>query len=261
MYDLPVVRPDIDAWWGGVRRHFQDTGMHDIPGHLSRPGEGFDFWLAPDLLFSQSCGYPLVTRLAGHVTLLGTPCYDVDGCEGSDYCSFIIVRAECPAKTVMDLRGRRCAVNLAESWSGHHALRLYLAPLVENNRPLFEVAQSGSHAASIEAVRSGMAEFAAVDCVVFGLLSRDEPQKTEALRILARTPAMPGLPLIAGTAASIDEVRCMKRALRRAFDDPALADARTSLRLRDFRFTTLTDYWRLSVVIKRLDERRIPTFL
>lgn len=261
MYDLPALRPATNSWWTGLSRHFRRAGVQGVPDRLSRPGEGIEFWLASDLLFSQSCGYPLVARLADKVTLLGTPCYDIDGCEGRDYCSFVIVRADCPADSIADLHGLRCAINMAGSWSGHHALRLAAAPLIDDGRPAFEVQESGSHTASMDAVRSGAADFASVDCVLFGLLSHHRPQKTESLRILARTPAMPGLPLIAGAAASNDDIRYMKRGLRAAFDDPALDDVRKLLRLKDIRFTEMADYCRLSAALTRVGEQRVPPFL
>lgn len=261
MYDLPVVKRATDAWWTGLSGHFRRAGVRAVPHHLTRPGEGSEFWLSPDLLFSQSCGYPLVTRLAGSVTLLGTPCYDIDGCEGPDYCSFVIVRADFPADSMADLRGSRCAINMAESWSGHHALRLAAASLIDNNQPAFEILTSGCHAASIDAVRSGSADFAAVDCVLFGLLSRYRPQQTESLRVVARTPAMPGLPLIAGGAASNADIGRMRQCLRMATDDPALREVRQRLRLTDIRLTTLADYQRLSAALVRLGAMRVPRFL
>ena len=261
MYDLAALRSATDSWWAGLAAHFRRAGVGAVPDRLTRPGEGAAFWLAPSLLFSQSCGYPLVTRLAGRVTLLGTPCYDMDGCDGSDYCSLVIVRADLPAREIADLRGLRCAINMAGSWSGHHALRLIAEPLVEAGRPAFETSISGSHVASIEAVRLGAADFASVDCVSFGLLSRCRPQCADGLRVLARTPAMPGLPLIAGRAASEAEVRRMKRGLRAAFGDPALGSARDRLGLKAIHFTEMADYARLSEALERLEDLHIPQLI
>lgn len=261
MYDLPVLRRATDSWWTGLTWHFRRLGVPDVPEHLSRPGEGFEFWLAPDLLLSQTCGYPLVTVLAERATLLGTPCYGFDGCDGPNYCSFIIVRADCPADSISALRDHCCAVNLAESWSGHHALRLAAQTLIDDGKPNFEIVQSGSHIASIEAVRSGTADFAAVDCVLFGLLTRHQPQQTNMLRILARTPPMPGLPLIAGAAATNEDIRCMKQGLRAAFDDPELDSVRKLLQLKGFQFTTMANYHRMSLALGRLGEQRVPLFV
>ncbi len=261
MYDFPAVRPATESWWAGLSAHFRRAGVRGVPDRLSRPGEGPASWLAPDLLFSQSCGYPLVTLLAGRVTLLGTPCYDMDGCDGADYRSFIIVRADFPAGGIADLHGRRCAINKAGSWSGHHALRLVAGALIDNGRPAFDVWLSGSHAASIDAVRSGAADFASLDCVSFGLLSRYEPHRTDGLRVLARTPVMPGLPLIAGGGVSEADVLGMKQGLRAALDDPALESVRNRLGLKAIRFTGMADYGRLSAALARLDEQRIPPLI
>lgn len=258
MYDHPALRAATDSWWAGLSAQFRRAGVRGVPDRLSRPGEGPAFWLSPDLLFSQSCGYPLVTRLAGRVALLGTPSYDIGGCEDSDYCSFIIVRAEFPARGIADLCGRRCAVNKRGSWSGHHALRLVAGPLIDDGRPAFETTVSGSHAASIEAVRAGEADFASVDCVSFGLLSRCRPDMTEALRVLARTPVMPGLPLIAGGSVSDADIRRIKEGLDSAFGDPALESVRNRLALKGFRYTGMADYARLSAALARLEEQRIP---
>jgi len=261
MYDLPAIRQVTDSWWTGLRKHFRYAGVHGVPQHLSRPGEGQEFWLRPDLLFSQCCGYPLVTRLGDEVALLGTPCYDTDGCHGSDYRSFVIVRDDCPADSIADLRGGRCAINMAESWSGHHALRLVTAQLIDGGRPAFEILESGSHGASIDAVRAGAADFAAIDCVLFGLLSRYTPERIESLRILTRTPSMPALPLIAGGAVSDDEIRRIKEALRAAFDDPALHLARQRLLLDGICFTPTAEYRRLLSALDWLQEQGVPPFL
>ncbi len=261
MYDLPALRPATDAWWAGLSAHFRRAGVRAVPDRLSRPGEGPEFWLSPDLLFSQSCGYPLVTRLVGRVTLLGTACYEIDGCEGSEYRSLIIVRTDLPAGKVADLRGRRCAVNMAGSWSGHHALRLVAGPLVDHGRTAFGVTVSGSHAGSVDAVCSGAADFAAVDCVSFGLMSRHEPHRITDLRVLARTPKMPGLPFVAGGNVSEADITAMQRGLRAAIEDPELRNARDALGLKAVDFTRLADYDRLSEALERLDDKRIPQFV
>ena len=136
-----------------------------------------------------------------------------------------------------------------------------VATLVDDGRPAFEALVSGGHAASIDAVRSGTADFASLDCVSFGLLSRYEPHRMDGLRVLARTPAMPGLPLIAGGTASEADIRGMKRGLREAFEDPALESARNRLGLKAIRFTGIADYGRLSTALERLDEQCIPPFI
>ena len=38
--------------------------------------------IGPEILFSQTCGYPLETIFSGQAIRLGTPCYAVPGCDG-----------------------------------------------------------------------------------------------------------------------------------------------------------------------------------
>lgn len=228
MYDLPETAAATDLWWMGLAAHFAAAGMERPPARLTRPGEGIAFWSRPDLLFSQSCGYPLVTVLAGRVTVLGTPCYDAPGCDGPEYCSVILVDEASECRELIDLRGGRCAVNDAGSWSGHHVLRLMLATLgaTESFCGCF---RSGSHAASAAAVAEGRADFAAIDCVTHANLSRWRPRVLAGTRVLCTSPRMPGLPLIAGAAASPPEVAAMRAGLAAAVGDPELAEARKTL--------------------------------
>ncbi|WP_201268926.1 hypothetical protein [Sinorhizobium meliloti] len=52
------------------------------------------------------------------------------------------------------------------------------------------------HRASIEAIPSGQAAVASIDCITYGNIQRFEPQRLERVRILAETPKGPGLPFI-----------------------------------------------------------------
>ena len=93
MYDLPGLEAATDAWWAGLAAAFRAEGIRDVPARLTREADHAALWTAPDLLFSQSCGYPLTHALAGRVTLVATPIYHCAGCGGGSYRSEIVVRA------------------------------------------------------------------------------------------------------------------------------------------------------------------------
>jgi hypothetical protein len=135
MYDIPETASATDAWWAGLAGHFSAAGVADPPAALTRPGMGPDFWLRPDLLFSQTCGYPLITKLAGQVKLLATPSYDAPGCDGANYSSLVIVGGDAPWEAFRDLRGKTCAVNSAGSWSGHRSIASPMRPCRGIGRP------------------------------------------------------------------------------------------------------------------------------
>src|SRR5262249_7187037 len=148
----------------------------DVPDALDRRAAYQDVWLQRDLLFSQTCGYPLTHALAGKVALLATPCYAAEGCDGSNYCSFVMVAADSAARALEDLRGRRGAVNSLDAQSGCNALRALVAPAARDGRFFGSVSLTGSHLASLALVASHAADVAALDCVTHGLLARHRPQ-------------------------------------------------------------------------------------
>ncbi len=196
MYDFEELRPETDALWSGIAARLLDQGI-EAPGSLLRGPPLADIWTDPDLLLAQSCGYPLMTSLAGRVTLVATPCYSAEGCDGILYRSAIIVRATDTATVLADLHGRCCAVNGADSNSGMNVLRAAIAPLARGAGPFFgAVLTTGSHAASVRAVALGEADVAAVDCVTWAHLRALRPSETRGLRVLDWSDATPGLPFI-----------------------------------------------------------------
>jgi ABC-type phosphate/phosphonate transport system substrate-binding protein len=233
MYDWPELANATDAWWSGLRRHLKNSGFAEAPERLDRRLSPHDQWRAGDLLFAQTCGYPLTHALAGRVRVVATPCYRADACEGPNYCSIVIVRADHPATDLAALRGARCVVNGPDSQSGYSALRALVAPLAENGRFFADVAVSGSHPASIEAVAAGKADIAAIDCVTHALVARYRPQALAGTRILTRTAAAPGLPYITRGDADDDLLQRLRDGLIEVFADPGLAAARDALLLRD----------------------------
>ena len=245
MYDLPELRAATDAWWRGLARAFEREGIAEPPSNLDRRESYQDVWLASDLLFSQTCGYPLTHALAGRVELVATPCYRADGCEGPNYCSFLIVGAESRARAIGDLRGLRCAINGLDSQSGHNALRSLVATVARDGRFFDSVAITGSHKGSLALVASGRADVAAIDCVTHGLLARYRPQALAGTRVLGRTASAPGLPYVTRAGADADLLRRLRSGLERAFADSDLGEVRDALLLEGAAALPLAAYDRI----------------
>lgn len=229
MYDFATVRWATDALWTALA-----TALPTAPAALTRDRPLEAIWTDPDLLLAQTCAYPLVTTLAGKVQVVATPCYDVPGCEGPGNRSAIVVRRDDPAETLSDLRGRRAAVNAFTSNTGMNVLRREIAD-VADGRPFFaQTVETGAHAASATAVKSGLADVAAVDSVTWALLEAADPETVHALRVLAWTRPTPGLPLITAARTDAEGLDDLRRALNQAAADPDLAEARAALRLKGF---------------------------
>ena len=122
MYDPPELRREVDAWWGGLAGSFRSEGVANVPDCLDRTVAFDVLWSASDLLFAQACGYPMLGRWAGRLEYLATPQYAAPGCNGTSYCSWIVVAANSPAQAVENLRGARCSINSRISHSGYNAL-------------------------------------------------------------------------------------------------------------------------------------------
>jgi ABC-type phosphate/phosphonate transport system substrate-binding protein len=233
MYDLPELAGATAAFWNGLAGHLRHAGIAEVPHALVGSPIPPGHWLAPDLLLSQTCGYPLLHALKDRVRLVATPCYAAPGCDGPSYCSVIVVPRESSTITLCDLRGRRAAFNASDSQSGFNALRAAVAPLAEAGRFFGQAIETGSHAASLELVASGAADVAALDCVSFALFQRCGWPATAGVRVLARSASAPALPFITAAATDDELLLRLRQALRAAMADPALAQAREALLLRD----------------------------
>jgi ABC-type phosphate/phosphonate transport system substrate-binding protein len=241
----PPVAQATDALWAFLAHYLTDSGMAGIPDRLDRSISHDDAWLRPDLLLSQTCGYPYVTSLRGNVRLVATPCYAYPGCDGPDMRSFVIVRKDAGISSLEDLRGRTAAINGRDSNSGANLFRAAILPIARGSRFFGRVTETGGHAASIEAVAEGRADCAAIDCITYGHVKRFAADDLAEIVVLAETPSGPGLPLITRGSASDDEVALLRSALDAALIDPSLADARDVLALTGFAVLDDSRYERL----------------
>ncbi len=243
MYDPPGLRWATDAFWQLLSEAMGAEGVPDVPEHLTRPTDFQAFWRDPALLFGQTCGYPLVTTLAGKVRVVATPVYAAPGCRGHLYCSHIIVRANEPRESLSDFLSGRAAINGWESHSGMNALRHSFAPLSLGQEGCFsEVLVSGGHRNSMTMVAEGEADLAAVDCVTYALITASEPDLAGGLRVLTSSRLAPGLPFVTHGGADDALIARLRAALRSALAEPAGAEAREALLLSGVVDTNEDDY-------------------
>ncbi|WP_282606850.1 phosphate/phosphite/phosphonate ABC transporter substrate-binding protein [Pelagibius sp. Alg239-R121] len=229
MYAMPEFQRANESWWKGLSQAMVAEGVDGVPERLAEASNLKAHWTKPDLLFSQTCGYPLMHGLAGKVTVIATPGYDCHGCEGSNYCSFILVRENETAAGLSDLIGRSAVVNSHDSQSGFSALRAAIAPFATDGRFFSSVGVSGGHMASMAEVKAGNADVCSVDAVTYALAARYRPSATEGLRVLAFSPQAPGLPYITAGGTGKDRLQRIRAALFSAIEDPKLADTREAL--------------------------------
>ncbi len=234
MYVAPSVVVEAQrTFWAFLRDHLRSAGMVGLPETLDETLPHHEAWLDPRLVLAQTCGFPFVKHLKGRVRLVATPVYEVPGCSGADMCSFIIVRQMDAPANLAACRGLRAAINETGSNSGYNLLRAAIAPHAGGRAFFAEILETGGHLASIEAVRNGRADLAAIDCITYDLLRRHAPEQIEGLVILTETPRGPNLPFITRLSATDDEIAALRAALKAAIASPELEGVRQTLGLKD----------------------------
>jgi hypothetical protein len=200
MYDFGPALAANDRLWHLVRDGLRARGI-PAPERLTR-GEGayWAAWEAPDLVLSQTCGYPFRARLHDRVAYVGTPDYGVEGCAPGHYRSVFVVRADDPRQTLGDFDQAALAWNDDLSQSG------WAAPLVHASRlgiRLRPSVRTGGHRRSAAAVAKGLADIAALDAVTWALMLAADGA-TAGLRVIGMTDPTPGLPCITAIGADAE---------------------------------------------------------
>lgn len=209
---------------------------------LVQPTNLLAHWLDPALLLSQTCGYPLTHALAGRVQLVGAFRYTAPGCDGLRYRSQLVCRSADAGLSLAGFRGRTVAYNAEDSQSGYNSLRALVAPLARNGTFFGQAVVTGSHRASVDSVRSGQADLAAIDCVTLALLQRDHPEVLHGVQVCGHTATASGLPLITALQTPPKVLLALRQALHHAMHAEALAESRSALLIQDFSELPLSDF-------------------
>lgn len=200
MYDLAPLATDALA--AALLRYFPHA-------HFSRPTDLLALWQRDTLLLSQTCGYPLATRLHA-VHVVGCFHYTAPGCEGPNYRSLLVTHVGNAGRTLADFCGLTAACNAQDSQSGY---RVLLAAVGGNATFFSHIVWSGSHRQSLAALQRKEADIAAIDCVTFALLARYQPQALAGLAVIGETKSTPGLPLITSEKTTSRELDALRTAL------------------------------------------------
>ena len=174
-----------------------------------------ELWLSPQLLMTQTCGYPLMKILRGQVQVVGRPVYQLPHSSGGNHCSLIVARADDPRQRLEDFRGSHGLLNAQDSNSGMNLFRHTLAPLQRDGQFFAQVSLTGGHRNSLVAIKAGEGDLAAIDSVTFDYLARDRSEEIAGVKVIARTASGPCLPYITRIGADAQAIReAMNQALK-----------------------------------------------
>lgn len=232
MYNLPEMQSRNEAFWGALAEELRGDGWTNLPAALGFAGVAVPDRIESDVVFTQACGYPLLTIYRGQCRLLGVPTYDAPGCREGMHRAFIVVRKDSKFEKPEDLKGARFALNSRESNTGMNLPRLLFARLA-GGKPFFRsVVETGAHASSIDRVASGELDAASIDCVTYAFVQDHRPDAVASLRILAETPESPAIPFVTSITTPPEKANRLQAALFRLAADPDRRPILEGLRLR-----------------------------
>ena len=176
-------------------------------------------WLAPELLVTQTCGYPLMTQLRGQVRVIGRPRYELPHSSNGAHRSLLLAREDNPHPDLALFYNSRGVINGHDSNSGMNLLRERLAPLQQDGRFFSSVGISGAHRESLRWLREDRADLAAIDSVTYDYLARFAPQEVAGLRVVSHSAPSPTLPYIGPHSLSEARAATIRAAMNLALQD------------------------------------------
>ncbi len=191
MYQRPQLEQAHNHYWQLIRKHLAMAGI-DSPDSLSQNAEEFFVWTHPKLVLSQTCGMPYRLWLHEKVELVGTPNYQLPGCDAGYYRSAIIVRRDDNRSHINEFQNALFAYNQSFSQSGFAAAYQHT---MQNGFWFERFVQTHQHRLSAMAVANGDADIASLDALSWQLMCVYEPF-AQALRVLDWTEPTPTLPII-----------------------------------------------------------------
>lgn len=259
MYDMPEVRSATDALWTSLAKNLIANGIANVPEKLQHDKPVRSLWSDTQLLISQCCGYDVVDRYKGLLKPVATPKFKAQGCLGENYCSAIVVAVDCQFKSVRQMAGKVAVINGPESHSGMSSLRHLVSTCHLDGKFFSDVKVSGSHIASLDMVRHGLADVAAIDSVTLSLLDQHRDGTMDNLKILGTTYHAPAPPYVVSAAISDADLEKVQDALVATFNDPELANCREQLLLDGLALASQEDYWLHEAFKDHAQKRGFPT--
>jgi len=244
-YHFPETERAQDVLWAIIASHLRQRGVPQAPPRLTRDAPVNVMLADPELLLGQCCGYDIVYGFSGSLDIVATPLYTAQGCSGTDYRSFVLVREDCPAKSIAGMRNSIGIINGFTSHSGTNSLRSVVAPFSQNGRFFRQVKISGGHVNSLPMLRAGEGDIIAMDCVIHAMFRRFRPAALKGTRVLCWTDAAPAPPLVTANTNAGALCHTVREAVFAALADPESEQARDHLMIGSAEYIPLHHYARI----------------
>jgi hypothetical protein len=231
-YPFEDVRWAYEKLWSAVA-----SRCDWLPKTLIWSGNPSALWSREEFGVSQTCGWPLITKLGESVRVVGAFRHTTPECASHFYRSVLLGRVD---GTPFDFQGSVGAANGLESLSGW----ISLIAAIQGPQEIWrgEVRVSGSHIESLRMLVRGEADIASIDSVTLAHLKRIHPEMVASLFVICNGPLVPCLPIIANRSISEAQLGELRQALADSTRDPKNADATSALFISGFDALELEDY-------------------
>lgn len=244
-YPFEDVAWAYDKLWSDVARR-----CSWLPRELTRTSDPTKLWQSDGAFVSQTCGWPLVTRIAEKVRVVGAFRQTTPESASHFYRSVVMGRVD---GTPFDFQGTVAAVNDLESLSGWISLIAAIHGPQETWRG--DVRISGSHAESVRMLCRGEADVASIDSVTLAHLQRIDSASIDSLFVICNGPLVPCLPIIASRSIGDGQLNALRNALHEVTRDSNNGDATSALFIGGFDALDLDDYLPLLNLKPNYEER------
>ena len=140
------------------------------------------------------------------------------------YFSDVIVRADSPFRSFLDLRGHSWAYNEPLSHSGYGITRYHLLELGETHGFFSEVIEAGFHETSMRLVADGEVDASAIDSQVLAVALRDDPPLARSLRVIDALGPSTIQPVAVSRRVPEGQRREIQDVLTTMHEDPAVRE-------------------------------------
>ncbi|MCA8968839.1 MAG: PhnD/SsuA/transferrin family substrate-binding protein [Planctomycetes bacterium] len=226
----------LDRGWSLTSLTQSSGPMHEHDDPFRSASMDLGFVCAPSYLYLSSAVQPSVDLVPrGFV-------FDDSRIDGRPrYFSELVVRAESAAHALEDLRGAVWGYNDECSLSGYFATKQHLQECRLDGLFGRDVC-TGSHAASLEAIRTGAIDCAAIDSNVLALACRADPVWGTRLRRIVSFGPFPIQPIIVRRAPDLPTAAEIADALDTLCADPGTRDQFATFGVRGFADVAESDY-------------------
>ena len=215
---------------------------------FSRGEADVGFMCAPSLFWLLDSADPPVALLPA------APVFRDDRAPGAPvYFSELVVRADSPAASFIDLRGRSWAYNDPCSLSGYYNVLKRLAEMGEDGGFFGRTCCSGSHLNSVGMVVRGEVDAALIDSNVLRIELRSTPQLQRRLRVVETWGPFPIQPVVLRSGLHPELKNRLRAALLAIGEDSAVAPALAGFGLERFVPVTYEHYAAESEVLRNCE--------